>query len=247
MRAIRRNILEKIDCKSKALIEKHYGLVNSVANFMMIKFNGLINRDDLVEFGIMGLIDAAIKFDPQKNDNFKIYAITRIKGSILDGIRKLDYMPRNIRELSGRIEKTYFKLEQRFGRMPSDEEVANELGTSIEDFNDMLFKIRGASFLMDKDFMGIEKAYVESLETLEAKGPSAVESLLIDERKSMLMEHIETLEETEKNVLMLYYYEELTLKEIGVIMKLTESRICQIHSKAILKLRSKIKFYENIA
>ena len=236
--------MEKIDFKSKRLIEENYNLVNTVANFMMMRFNGVINRDDLVEFGIGGLIDAAIKFDPSKNDNFKVYAITRIKGSILDGIRKLDYMPRNVRELSGKIEKTYSKLEQKFGRMPEDFEVAQELGVNVEEFNEMLYKIRGASFLSDKDFIGFDKGRAESLDRMESKDLPIIDNLLMNEKKNVLKTCIDMLSEVEKNVLMMYYYDELTLKEIGDILDLTESRICQIHSKAIIKLRSKLKSYE---
>ncbi|MHB1697329.1 MAG: FliA/WhiG family RNA polymerase sigma factor [bacterium] len=236
--------MEKIDDKSKKLIEENYNLVNKVANFMTVKFNGIVNKDDIIEFGIFGLIDAAIKFDPSKNENFKFYAITRIKGSILDNVRKLDYMPRNVRELSGRIEKVYSKLEQKFGRMPSDDEVAAELDIDIEELNEMFYKIRGASFLNDKDFISLDKARLESLDTIESKDLSIIDSLLMDEKKNILKKYIDMLEEIEKNVLMMYYYDELTLKEIGSVLNLTESRICQIHSKSIIKLRTKLKSYE---
>lgn len=236
--------MDKIDQKSKDLIEANYSLVNKVANFMSVKFNGIINKEDIIEFGIFGLIDAATKFDPSRNDNFKFYAITRIKGAILDNIRKLDYMPRNVRELSGKVEKTYAKLEQKLGRMPSDEEVAKELEINIEEFNETLYKIRGASFLSDKDFIGMDKMRGETLETMESKEPQALDSLLTEEKKNILKKYIEMLDEIERNVLMMYYYEELTLKEIGNILNLTESRICQIHSKSIMKLKAKLKFYE---
>jgi RNA polymerase sigma factor for flagellar operon FliA len=236
--------MEKIDEKSKKLIEENFKLVNKVANFMSVKFNGIINKDDIVEFGIFGLIDAAIKFDPSKNDNFQFYAITRIKGTILDNVRKLDYMPRNVRELSGRIEKVYSKLEQKLGRMPSDEEVAAELNIGIGELNEMFYKIRGASFLNDKDFIYLEKTRPESLDSIESKEPSAIDGLLADEKKNILKKYIDMLEDIEKNVLMMYYYDELTLKEIGNILNLTESRICQIHSKSIIKLRAKLKSYE---
>ncbi len=236
--------MEKIDQKSKKLIEENYNLVNKVANFMMVKFNGIINRDDIVEFGIFGLIDAAAKFDPSKNENFKFYAVTRIKGAILDNVRKLDYMPRNVREMSGMIEKIYAKLEQKLGRMPSDEEVSGELDVSVEEFNGMLYKIRGASFLNDKDFMFLDKTRPESLDAIESKDAPIIDSLLMEEKKNILKKYIDMLEDIEKNVLMMYYYDELTLKEIGGILNLTESRICQIHSKSILKLRAKLKSYE---
>ena len=236
--------IQKIDEKSKKLIEENFSLVNKVANFMSLKFNGVINKDDIIEFGIFGLIDAAIKFDPSKNENFRFYAVTRIKGTILDNVRKLDYMPRNVRELSGRIEKVYAKLEQKLGRMPSDEEIAEELNIGIDELNEMFYKIRGASFLNDKDFISLDKPKSETLDTLESKEPSAMDMLLTEEKKNILIKYIDMLEEVEKNVLMMYYYDELTLKEIGHILNLTESRICQIHSKSILKLRSKLKAYE---
>ncbi|MHB8231587.1 MAG: FliA/WhiG family RNA polymerase sigma factor [bacterium] len=236
--------MEKIDQKSKKLIEENYNLVNKVANFMTLKFNGIVNKDDIIEFGIFGLIDAAIKFDPLKNENFKFYAITRIKGAILDNVRKLDYMPRNVRELSGRIEKVYSKLEQKFGRMPSDDEIAAELDIGMEELNEMFYKIRGASFLSDKDFISLDKGRPESLDAIESKDPSIIDGLLMDEKKNILKKYVDMLEEIEKNVLMMYYYDELTLKEIGSILNLTESRICQIHSKSIIKLRTKLKHYE---
>jgi RNA polymerase sigma factor for flagellar operon FliA len=238
--------MQKLDDKSKKLIEENFSLVNKVANFMSVKFNGVINKDDIIEFGIFGLIDAAIKFDPSKNENFKFYAITRIKGTILDNVRKLDYMPRNVRELSGRIEKVYSKLEQKLGRMPSDEEVADELAIGIDELNEMFYKIRGASFLNDKDFISLDKAKTkpESLDAIESKEVSIIDGLLMDEKKNILKKYIDMLEDIEKNVLMMYYYDELTLKEIGNILNLTESRICQIHSKSIIKLRAKLKSYE---
>ncbi len=236
--------MQKLDDKSKKLIEENFNLVNKVANFMSVKFNGIINKDDIIEFGIFGLIDAAIKFDPSKNENFKFYAITRIKGTILDNVRKLDYMPRNVRELSGRIEKVYSKLEQKLGRMPSDEEVAGELDIGIGELNDMFYKIRGASFLNGKDFISLDKTKPESLDAIESKDVSIIDGLLMDEKKNILKKYIALLEDIEKNVLMMYYYDELTLKEIGNILNLTESRICQIHSKSIIKLRAKLKSYE---
>lgn len=238
--------MKEINLKSKRLIEENYNLVNMVANFMMVRFNGIVNRDDLVESGIGGLIDAAIKFDPSKNENFKVYAVTRIKGSILDGMRKLDFMSRNIRGLSGKIENIYSKLEQKLERMPNDDEVAVEFGVGIEEFREMLYKIRGATFLSDKDFVGLNKRRIESLESMESNDPQAIDKLLMNERKNILKTYIDALGEVEKNVLMMYYYDELTLKEIGGMLNLTESRICQIHSKAIIKLKVKLRSYEQV-
>ncbi len=237
--------MNQLDAKSKKLIEDNFKLINSVVNFMTLKYHGIVDRDDLVEFGIAGLIDAAVKYDPSKNNNFKKYAITRIKGSILDEIRKLDYLTRNAREASNKLEKTYMHLEQKLGRMPDDAETAEELGISPDELNDMLYKIRGASFISDMDFAGMPKTPVETLETVESAEPSAVDNLIDSEKGEILKKCIDTLDDIEKNVLMMYYYEELTLKNIGKVLNLTESRICQIHSKAILKLKARLNSYAN--
>ncbi len=236
--------MNKIDEKAKKLIEENFNMINNVAGFMMIKFHGLVNKDDMLEFGISGLIDAAIKFNPSKNENFKKYAITRIKGSILDGIRKLDYMPRNTREISTKIERAYLNLEQKLNRMPEDIEVAQELGVSLNEFNYMLYKIRGASFLSKMDFVGKSSNFAESVENIEGNEPAPIDDLVGEEKKQILRKYIDTLDVIEKNILMMYYYDELTLKEIGSMLNLTESRICQIHSKAIIKLRAKLRSYE---
>jgi RNA polymerase sigma factor for flagellar operon FliA len=235
--------MNQLDEKSKKLIEENFKLVNSVVNFMTLKYHGIVDRDDLVEFGIVGLIDAAVKYDQSKNVHFKKYAITRIKGSILDEIRKLDYLTRNAREVSNKLEKTYTHLEQKLGRMPDDAETAEELGISSDELYDMLYKIRGASFISALDFTGMPKTSVETLETLESGEPAAVDSLINSEKCEILKKYIDKLDDIEKNVLMMYYYEELTLKNIGKILNLTESRICQIHSKAILKLKAQLNSY----
>jgi len=148
--------------------------------------------------------------------------------------------------LSGKIEKTYFKLEQKLGRMPNDDEVALEFGVGIEEFRGMLYKIRGATFLSDKNFVGLNKKRIESLDSMESNDPQVIDDLLVNERRNILKTYIDALGEVEKNVLMMYYYDELTLKEIGSMLNLTESRICQIHSKAIIKLKVKLKSYEQV-
>ncbi|MHB1680734.1 MAG: FliA/WhiG family RNA polymerase sigma factor [bacterium] len=236
--------MNKLDDKAKKLIEENFKLVNSVVNFMTLKYHGIIDRDDLIEFGIEGLIDASVKYDSSKNENFKKYAVSRIKGSILDEIRKLDYLTRNAREASNKLEKTYARLEQKLGRIPEDTEAAEELGISLDEFNELMYKIRGSSFISDIDFIGASKKTDESLETIESGDISAVDSLIDDEKEKILKKYIDNLDDIEKNVLMLYYYNELTLKNIGKILNLTESRICQIHSKAILKLRTQLKSNE---
>lgn len=237
-------IMIKLDDKAKKLIEENFKLVNSVVNFMALKYHGIIDRDDLIEFGIEGLIDASVKYDHSKNENFKKYAVSRIKGSILDEIRKLDYLTRNAREATNKLEKTYTQLEQKLGRIPEDIEAAEELGINLNEFNELMYKIRGSSFISNMDFTGAPKIGNENLETIESSDPAAYENLVINEKKKILTKYIDNLDDIEKNVLMMYYYDELTLKNIGIILNLTESRICQIHSKAILKLRTQLKSNE---
>ncbi len=228
--------IDKINRRNK-LIEEHYCLVNKVVNFMSFRFNGIINRDDMVDFATAGLMDAAEKFNPDKNVAFKNYAITRIKGAILDGARKLDYMSRNVRGLSNKIEGIYEKLEQKLNRMPSGSEMADELGISVNKFNKILYQIRGSAFLADKDFLFSGNEEYETLDTILSKEKSPIDKLLSAERENILKSHIEKLERIEKTVILLYYYNDLTLVEIGKKLNLTESRICQLHGQAVRKLR----------
>jgi len=204
-----------------------------------------VEYDDLVSYGIIGLIDAIEKFDPDQGFAFKTYAIKRIKGAIIDELRALDWVPRLMRKRAKEIEIAYIKLETKYGRPPTDEEVCNELGISNEEFNQLLLDIAGTTIISFDDVWYIgENNYeilgVEAIEAPEAQNPEVI--LEKEEVRKRLENAINTrLNEKEKEVIALYYYEDLTLKEIGRVLGVTESRACQLHAEAIIKLKAAVK------
>ena len=227
------------------LIEEYIGLVKIVAGRMYNFYGSKIEYEDLVGFGVMGLIDSIERFDISKNIKFETYAQIRIKGTIIDNIRKLDWIPRTLRKKSKDIQNGMISLENRLGRTPTKEELSEFLCISVNELESILadttnFNIASLEDLLvnkgeyyinnDKDINTPER-YFEKKEIIETLGR------IIDE-----------LKDNEKIVISLYYYEELTYKEIGHIMELSESRISQIHSKAILNIKNKLKklgIYEN--
>ena len=205
-----------------------------------------ISADDLFGVGAIGLLDALDKFDSTKKVQFRTYAEFRIKGAMLDELRSLDWVSRSVRQKAVHIEKTYQALEKKKGRSVEDEEVAQEMGISLEDFHKMLNTTQGV-FLLDIESLRTKFSHVpeEDLFDLitDEKENNPLQMLSLEELKRVLAQAIEALPPKERTVISLYYYEELTLKEIGEVLNYTESRICQIHTKAILKLRSKLKYY----
>jgi RNA polymerase sigma factor for flagellar operon FliA len=197
-----------------------------------------VQTDDLFNAGVIGLIDAIEKFDPTQGIQFETYAKIRIRGAMLDEIRSMDWVPRSLRQKGHSLEKACSGLEQRLGRNPSDEEIAEEMSLSMEDYYGLLDEVKGIS-VMPED---IQDAIQEN-RSLRLVAPESDEPF-VHLHRSELKEHlgaaIKTLPEKEQLVLSLYYYEELTMKEIGAVMGYTESRISQIHTKAVLRLRTKL-------
>jgi RNA polymerase sigma factor for flagellar operon FliA len=191
-------------------------------------------------------MDALSKFDPSKNVGFKTYAEFRIRGAMLDELRALDWVPRSLRQKATQIEKTMLHLEKEKGRPVEDEEVASELGLSLDTYYDLTNRIKGISLLdieiLQQKIPNLPHEELLNL-ILDKKENDPFHQLSVKELKKVLADAIEGLSPKEKLVISLYYYEELTLKEIGETLDLTESRICQIHTKAILKLRGKLKRY----
>lgn len=229
------------------IIIKFTPLIKYIAHRLAMRLPPHITADDLIGAGVIGLMDAIEKFDPAKKVQFKTYAEIRIKGAMLDELRSLDWVSRSVRQKASKIEKTYQILEKQNGRAVEDEEVAQAMSISLEDYYDLLNEIRGVSVLD-----------IESLRPkLSEQGEEEFADLPIESRdnqpfhffrqleiKELLSGAIRELSPNEKMVISLYYYEQLTLKEIGQVMGYTESRICQLHTKAILKLRSKLKNYK---
>ena len=188
-------------------------------------------------------MDAIDKFDPDKNVKFKTYAVTRIRGSIFDELRSMDWVPRSVRQKTREIEDAVSRLESRLGRTASDSEVAGSLGVSEDEFHQTLFKISGTSIMSLNDvwYSGDDSERISIGDSIES--PSSMNPDVIVEKeeiKRVIVEAINELPEKEKMVLVLYYYEDLTLKEIGQVLNVTESRVSQLHTKANLRLRAKL-------
>lgn len=204
-----------------------------------------IEYNDLVNYGIIGLIDAIEKFDPNQKCLFKTYAIKRIKGAISDELRRLDWVPRQIRKKAKELEAAYLKIETKYGRPATEKEVCQELGISKEEFNQTLLDISGATVISLDEiwYIGENNYQVLGIETIEAPRSQNPDVIVEKEEiKKKIKEAINhRLNEREKEIIALYYYEDLTLKEIGKVLGMTESRVCQLHANAITKLKVAIK------
>ena len=226
------------------MILKYAPLIKYIAHRLAMRLPSHILVKELMSAGVIGLLHAVSKFDPSKNVSFKTYAEFRIRGAMLDELRALDWVPRSVRQKASQIEKTILQLEREKGRPVEDEEVAKELGVSLEEYYTMIDGASGIS-LINIDSIRQEAPGVAGQNLLSNlladKGEDPFTLFSVKELKGILAHAIEELSPREKNILFFYYYEELILKEIGEIIELTESRICQIHTKCILKLRGKLK------
>lgn len=233
---------ENADGKQRdALILEYAPLVNEIAGRMAMRLPPNISKEELVGPGIMGLFDAIDKFDPQKGIKFRTYANLRIKGAILDELRKMDWVSRSTRRNISRTESAIRILEQRLEREPEDVEIAEELGITIDSYYKMVGKAQGVNLLSLDEVM--LDGVTPRLFGQASNEPSPFDKLKIKEIKHIISISLSKLSKKEQLVLSLYYYDELTLKEIAKVLNLTESRISQIHSKAIIRLRVKLRSY----
>ena len=220
-------------------------LVKYVAGRVSVGLPPNIEQADLVSYGIFGLIDAIEKYDPERGIKFETYAISRIKGAIIDELRAIDWIPRSVRFKAREVEKAYATLENKLHRTPTDAEVAQELGITTDELHTIFNQISFVSVVALDELLtvGSERGDRLSLvETLEDKGAEDPESAFeAEEMKAILAGAINRLPEREKIVITLYYYEGLTLAEIGQVLGVTESRVCQMHTKAVLQLRGKMQ------
>lgn len=228
------------ELREKIIIE-YAGLVKIVAGKLSIYLGHNVEYDDLVGYGTFGLIDAIDKFDYGKGVKFETYASLRIRGAILDQIRKMDWLPRTVRQKQKRIDAAYSKIESETGRMATDEEIAAELEISVDELDSWQNQTKAAGLLSLDDYLeqGNEGG-INSISngTEEYHQPEQIYEK--QEVRQILLETLESLTEKEKKVILLYYYEELTLKEISAVLEVSESRISQLHTKAIQKLRLKL-------
>jgi RNA polymerase sigma factor for flagellar operon FliA len=227
----------------EAFIKQYAPLVKYVAGKVAVGMPHNVEFDDLVGFGVFGLLDAIDKFDPEKNVKFKTYAVTRIRGAIFDELRLIDWVPRSVRQKTREVEEAIGTLEAQLGRTATDQEIAGAMGMDEGEFLKTMMKISGTSILSLNDvwFSGDENDKVSIGDSIES--PASLNPDIIVEKEEIrriIVNAISELPDKEKKILVLYYYEDLTLKEIGKVLEVTESRVSQLHTKAILRLRAKL-------
>ena len=223
-----------------ALINETLPLIKHIAHRVATRLPSNVEIRDLINAGVLGLLDAIEKFEPERNVKFKTYAEVRIRGAILDSLRNLDWAPRSLRKKSKDLERTYADLTQKLGRPATDEEVSKAMGENIEDFHALLDQLHGltiGSFENMNDSDDTEN-FINYYPDDGSNNPYA--KFESNELTALLAEAVEDLPDKEKLVLSLYYYEEFTMKEIGTLLGVNESRVSQLHTKATLRLRGKL-------
>ena len=234
------------DEKAKEALILHYlYLIKYVVNRLSARLPPHITTDELESCGLLGLLDAIAKFEPNKGTDFAIYSKVRIKGAILDELRALDWAPRSLRRKKKKLEDAYALLEQKLGRSPTEEEIAKILKIPIQQLHSLLAEISRITYLSLEDIFQSSGQDEDTLNLLPIAGepPShskPIDELIESEERSLVAKAIENLPEQERLVVSLYYYEELTLKEVGKVLGVSESRSSQIHASAILHLRAKL-------
>ena len=226
------------------LILTYAPLVKYVAGRLGSGLPAHVDEGDLVSYGLLGLIGAIERYDPGRDVKFETYAMARIKGQIIDELRSMDWVPRSVRARARHIERAIGELEARLGRAPTDEEISKKLGITVEELEESLGEIARSSIAALDELWtvsgsgGDQVALIDTIEDEAAPDPQG--TLSVTEQKEALAEAIQRLPEREKLVVTLYYYEELTLREIGEVLGVTESRVSQLHTKAILRLKAHI-------
>ncbi len=224
------------------LILQYSPLVKYVAGRVSVGLPATIEHADLVSYGMFGLIDAIEKFDLSKGFKFETYAIARIKGAIIDELRSIDWIPRSVRAKARDVEKALTTLELRLRRTPTEQELADELSLGIKELRNVLTQVSLVSVVaLDESFSGEDSDRQSLVDTLQDPKAIDPESSYEDvEMRAILAQSINRMSEREKTVLVLYYFEGMTLAQIGQVLGVTESRVCQMHTKAVLGLRAKM-------
>jgi RNA polymerase sigma factor for flagellar operon FliA len=233
------------------LIEKYAPLVKTIAGRLSLRLRlpQHISQDDLLSAGILGLLDAIDKFDSGKGVEFRSYAEFRIRGAMLDELRSMDWVPRSVRRNGKRLQEAYFNVEKKMMRPAKDEEVAEELGVDIEKFYQMLDEVKGIAIINEEEIGNVVPPNMLSGQWPMNQGGmdgDPLGSLNLNEVRMIIGKGIDKLPKNERMVVALYYYEELTMKEIGKAMGYTESRVSQLHTKAVLRLRTALQPYFDV-
>ena len=242
-----KQIVEEIEITTEnreEVIKRYSPMIKYVANRIAMRLPPHIEVDDLISVGVLGLMDAITKYDSSRGAKFKTYAEFRVRGAILDELRSLDWVPRSIRQKASAVEKVVRSLESKLRRLPEDDEVAKEMDMSLDQFYRTIDETKSVPVFSLED-LGIAKESGEQqslLDCLAGKADADPQTQIrLIELKEIIAKAIDTLPEKERLMVSLYYYEELTMKEIGAVLDITESRVSQIHSKAVLHLRTKLK------
>lgn len=222
-------------------LREYAPLVKRIAHHMKAKLPSSVEVDDIIQAGMMGLLEAANRYDELRGAQFETYAAQRIRGAMLDELRQADWMPRNLRRDMRRIESAISKLQQRMGKPPSEADIAKELGISLTDYQQMLFEARGAQLMYYEDFRhdDEEEDFFERYDFDSDMDPL---DMLRDERfRGALIKAIDDLPERERMLMGMHYEQDMNLREIGEVMGVSESRVCQLHSQAVARLRGRLK------
>lgn len=229
----------------EALIRQHVPLVRRLAHHMIAKLPPNIELDDLIQVGMIGLTEALSRFEAAQGVQFETFATQRIRGAMLDELREGDWMSRSSRKSQKDIEKAVQRVEQKLGRSPLESEIAAEMGLSLSDYQSLLGKVRGTQlvYLEDMTRGGEEgdEGFLERHDVSDYDGADPVELLRDQRLRSALVKAIESLPEREQYIMGMYYEHDMNLKEIAAVLGVTESRICQLHSQSIARLRAKMR------
>jgi len=239
--------VQPLDDRSQ-LIRENMPLVELVVQRMTPQVPCFMTKEDMISAAMVGLVDAANKFDPTKGVKFKTFAEYRVRGAVFDEMRKLDWFSRSMRDKQNQLTQTMLRLERKFGRSPEEDEMADELALTMDEYHDLLGQVShlGCVSLHETlDHTEEGRSFLDSLEDIG--GPAPADIIEKEEMTRILADILEELSEKERLVIALYYYEELTQKEIAEVLSVSEGRVSQLHSQALLKLRVKLlnsEFYE---
>ncbi len=242
--ALVKDDLSPVNASRDQVIVEYAPLIKYIAQKIAARLPANIELDDLMSSGVIGLMDAIDKYDASRDNKFKTYAEFRIRGAILDELRAQDWVPRSVREKAKQLERVYAKIEQTKGRTATDEEICEELGINQIEFHEMLNQVKSVSLLSFDDISNFSKADKKALHghgENSGKSPTPYSEVTVATVKKMIADAIRDLPEKQRLVLSLYYYEDLNLKEIGKVLDVTESRVSQLHTQAIIRLKSKLR------
>ncbi|MBU6504647.1 MAG: RNA polymerase sigma factor FliA [Betaproteobacteria bacterium] len=216
-------------------------LVKRIAHHLKAKLPGSVEVDDMIQAGMMGLLEAANRYDELRGAQFETYAAQRIRGAMLDELRQSDWLPRSMRRDMRRIEQAIHKLQQLLGKAPSESEIAAEMGMGLTDYQQMLFESRGAQLIYYEDFheQDGDDGFFDRHDI--GHDPDPLDMLRDSRFRNALIQAIEELPERERMLMGMHYEQEMNLREIGEVMGVSESRVCQLHSQAVARLRSRLK------